>query len=98
MAVQKKLTAQELMNQTDKELDVVQQERNLEDSKVALVRAIEDKEKELRNHKDAEDARVLLFVTSAGDNPNILLDKGKEAAIKEDLASLRRILKERFTK
>ena len=72
MAAKQVMKATELMNQSQEELDQVQLDRNLEDAKVALKRAIEDKERELRNHKDAEESRVVAFVKDAGQDPNVL--------------------------
>ncbi len=90
------LTAQALLTQTEEQSVKLQQERNLEDSLVALERAIQDKESELKNHTLEEDSRVKNFVDSQ--NANDLLDKGKKAAIEEDLACLERIYKERYPK
>jgi len=45
---------------------------------------------------DGEEARLIKFVNDGGENPNILLDNGLESAIKEDLAILKRISKERY--
>ncbi len=89
-----KKTAKQLINQKQKKLDEVQKERNLEDAQVALRRAIEDKEKELRDHELEEDNRVLDFIKTQ--DPNLLIDAGKKQAIIEDLEDLKRIQSERF--
>ena len=88
------MTAKQLMTQGSEELEQVNLDRNLEDARVALTRAIEDKEKELRDHQAAEGDRVKQFVTEQ--NPNILTDDGKELTIKEDLETLKAVLKSRF--
>ena len=89
-----RMKASQLVDQTPEELKQVEQDRNLEDSKVALTRAIQDKESELRKHQADEDSRVKQFVQTQ--DPNVLLDKGKLAAITEDLVELKRFLSERY--
>ena len=88
------LSAKDLMNQTAEQSNKVTLDRNLEDSSVALQRAIEDKKQELRKLELEEDSNVREFVRTQ--DPNTLLDQGRGAAIKEDLACLVRIQKERF--
>ena len=67
-----------------------------EAARVELEDRFNDKERELRNHKDAEESRIVTYVKDAGQDPNVLLDSGLESAIKEVLAALKRILKEGF--
>lgn len=95
----KVLTARELLEQTKEEKERIQQQRDLEDAKTALTRAIEDKKSELKNLHLAEDECVKQFVSSSNSsNPNIFVSHfNKIMNTMEQIEYLEKILDTRFS-
>jgi hypothetical protein len=96
MAVTKVLTAKALLTQTKEEQDKVSLQRNLEDAKRDLTRAIEDGKAEISSLERAEEEAVKVYVLQNGGVAGLLKPSQNLEAKKADLASLERILSERF--
>ncbi len=90
------LKAKALLTQTKEEQDKVSLQRNLEDAKRDLTRAIEDGEVEISNSERAEEQAVKDFVLDNAGVADLLKPAQGLEAKKADLATLERILTERF--
>lgn len=94
--VMKVQTAKELVNQSQEEREKILMSRNLEDGEKDLIRAIEDAEKEISRLSHLEDLAVKDYVQNQGAVEVLLKPSRDLDAKKADIATLKRILKDRF--
>ena len=95
-AAQVVLTAKQMINQSQEEQDQILMSRNLEDGELDLVRAIQDANREISRLTHLEDKAVLDYIQNR-ERVEVLLNPSRNLeAKKADVATLKRILKERF--